>query len=111
VDVYCAETNTVYEFFKCYRQGCTCQAFHDVITTNGDTIEAIYEQTMARLEQITPASHQVKGQWECEIDDAGIETPELPAHPTFCHSPLCNRDAKYRGRTGAMRLHYKAREG
>ena len=60
VDGYCAETNTVFEFFGCYWHGCTCQPFHDVITTNGDNLAAKYEQTMARLEQITRAGYQVK---------------------------------------------------
>jgi hypothetical protein len=55
VDGYCAETNTVYKFFGFYFHGCTCQSFRDVITTNGDTVAAIYERTMARLEQITRA--------------------------------------------------------
>ena len=45
------------------------------------------------------------------FDDAGIATPELLAHPKVCKSPLCTRDALYGGRTEAMRLHYKAREG
>ena len=88
-----------------------CQPFRDVITTNGDTLAARYEQTMARLEQIIPAGYQVKVQWECEFDNAGIATPELLAHPTVCKSPLCNRDALYGGRTEIMLLHYKAREG
>jgi hypothetical protein len=66
---------------------------------------------MARLEQINRAGYQVKVQWECLFDDAGIATPEMLAHPTVCKSPLCTRDALYRGRTEAMRLHYKAREG
>jgi hypothetical protein len=60
VDGYCAETNTVYKFFGCYFHGCTCQPFRDVITTNGDTLAARYEQTMLRLEQITRAGYQVK---------------------------------------------------
>jgi hypothetical protein len=111
VDCYCAETNTVYEFFGCYFHGCTCQPFRDVITTNGDTLAARYELTMPRLEQITRAGYQVKVQWECAFDDAGIATPELLAHPTVCKSPLCTLDALYGGRTEAMRLHYKAREG
>jgi len=111
VDGYCAETNTVYEFFGCYFHGCTCQPFRDVITTNGYTLAARYEQTMARLDQITRAGYQVKVQWECAFDDAGIATPELLAHSTVCKIPLCTRDALYGGRTEAMRLHYKAREG
>ena len=37
VDGYCEEANTVYEIFRCYFHGCTCQPFREVITTNGDT--------------------------------------------------------------------------
>jgi hypothetical protein len=55
VDGYCAETNTIYEFFGCYWHGCTSQTFRDVITTNGDILAARYEQTIARLEQISRA--------------------------------------------------------
>jgi len=110
VDGYCAETNTIYEFFVCYWQGCASQPFRDVFTTNGDNLAARYEQTMGRLEQITRAAYQVKVLWECEFYDAGIETPELLAHPTVCHSFLCARDTLYEGRTEAMHLHYKAQE-
>jgi len=111
VDGYCAETNTIYEFCRCYWHGCTCQPFRHVITTNGDNLAARYEQTMARMEQITRAGYQVKFQWECEFDNTAIATPELLAHPTVCKSPLCTRDALYGCRTEAMHLHYKAREG
>jgi len=69
------------------------------------------EQTMARLEQITPAIYQFKVQWQCEFDEAGIATPELLAHPTVRQSLLCTRDALYGGRTEDIRLHNKAREG
>ena len=111
VDGYCAETNTVYEYYGCHWHGHACHPFRDVTTTNGDTLAAIPEQTMARLQQITRAGYEVKVQWECEFDDAGIETPELLAHPALCQGPLCTRDALYGGRTYTMRLHYKAREG
>ena len=110
-DGYCAETNTIYEFFGFYFHCCTCQPFRDVITTNGATLAARFEQTMARLEQIIRAGYHVKFQWECEFDNDGIATPELLVHPTVCKSPLCTRDALYGCRTEAMRLHYKAREG
>ena len=59
-----------------------------------------------RLEQITRAGYQVKVQWECEFE----ESPELLAHPIVRQSPLCTRDARYGGRTEAMRLHYKVQE-
>jgi len=89
VDGYCAEKNTVYGFFGCYWQCCKYQLFRDVITINGDTLAAGYEQTMALLEQITRVGYQVKVQWECEFDDSGIETTELLAYPTVCQSRLC----------------------
>jgi len=97
--------------FTSFFHGCTCQPFRDVITTNGDTLAARYERAMARLEQITRAGYKVKVQWECLFDNAGIAKPELLAHPTVCKSPQCTRDALYGGRTEAMRVHYKAREG
>jgi hypothetical protein len=56
-----------------------------------EKLAARYERTMARLEQITRAGYQVKVQWECEFDNAGIATPELLAHTTVCKSPLCTR--------------------
>jgi hypothetical protein len=49
VEGYCAETNTIYEFFGCHCHGCPCQPFRDIITTNGDTLAARYDQTVARL--------------------------------------------------------------
>ena len=54
-----------------------------------EKLAARYERTMARLEQITRAGYQVKFQWECEFDNAGIATPELLAQTTVCKSPLC----------------------
>jgi len=93
VDGYCAETNAIYEFVVCHWHGFSFQPFRDVITTNGDFMAARYEQTLARLEQITRAGYHVTVQWECEFDDAGIATPELLAHQTVCKSPLCTRDA------------------
>jgi len=108
---YCAETNKIYLFFGCYWYGCACQPFRDAITTNGDTLAARYEQTMARLEQISRAGYQVKIQWDCEYDNAGIATPELLEHRTVCKSPLCTWDALYGCRSVGMRIIYKAREG
>jgi len=63
LDGYCAETNTIYEFFGCYWNGCTFHPFHDVTNTNGDTLAARYTETMARLELIILAGNQVKVQW------------------------------------------------
>jgi len=39
------------------------------------------------------------------------QKPELLVCPIVKHAPLITRDALYGGRTEAMRLHYKIREG
>jgi len=106
VDVYCPETNTVYEFSGCFWHGHTCQPFWDVATLSVDTLVERYERTMSRLEQIIREGYQVKVQWECEFE----EKLELLTHPLVRQSPLCTRDALYGGRTEAMRLHFKVRD-
>jgi hypothetical protein len=50
--------------------------------------------------------------WECEFDDGILARhPELKTHPLVQQTPLNTRDALYGGRTEAMRLHYRVREG
>jgi len=107
VDGYCAETRTIYEFLGCYYHGSKCQPFRDVKKlANGETTER-YEQTLARIEQLKSAGYTVKVQWESEFEGAD----DLQRHPTIRHAPLNTRDALYGGRTEAMRLQYKIREG
>jgi len=84
----------VYEVCGCFCYGNHCLSFLDIITTNGDNLAARYERTIYSVEHITRAGYQVKVQWECQFDDAGMETPELLAHPAVCRSPLCTRDAR-----------------
>jgi hypothetical protein len=112
VDGFCAETRTVYEFLGCFWNGHTCQPFRDVATISGETLAERYEQTMNRLEQITRAGYLGKVQWECEFEEEILkQNPELQTHPLVEKNPLNTRDALYGGRTEAMRLHYKVREG
>jgi len=68
VDGYCAETRTIYEFLGCYFHGCKCQPFRDVKTmASGETLAERYEQTMARIEQLTSAGYTVKVQWGMRV--------------------------------------------
>jgi len=112
VDGYCRETRTVYEFLRCYYHGCKCQPFRDVKTMGGETLAERYEQTMARIEQITRAVYLVKVQWECQFDEAQIaeQKPQLLAHRIVRHAPLITGDDLYGSRTEAIRLHYKIRD-
>jgi hypothetical protein len=112
VDGFRPETNTVLEFNGCYFHGCKCRPYRDVKTIAGDTLAERYEKTMNRLEQITQAGYQVETMWECRFDkDILTHHPELLTLPLFELEPLRTRDSLYGGRTEAMRLHYKVREG
>ena len=110
VDGYCTETNKVNDFFGCSWNGCPCQTFRDVITTNGDTLAARYEQTMARFEH---NSCSIPGQssagmwiWRCWYIKTRTARP-----PISVSEPSVFRDALSGGRNEFMLLHYKAQEG
>ena len=108
MDGYCADTRTIYELLGCYYHGCKCQPFRDVKTlANGETLAERHEQTLARIEQLKSVGYTVKVQWECEFEGA----EDLQRHPIVRHAPLNTRDALYGGRTEAIRLHYKIKEG
>jgi hypothetical protein len=67
---------------------------------------------MARLEQITKTGYEVEIIWECEFDYGILEHhPERQTHPLMEQSPLNTRDALNCGRTEAMTLHYRIRDG
>jgi len=111
-DGFCAENRMVYEFCGCYWTGHACLSFRDVGTMAGDTLTESFEQTMARLGQIMRVGHHVEVQWECEFEnEILVRQPELKMHPVIEHEPLKTRDALYGGRTEAMRIYYKIREG
>jgi hypothetical protein len=79
---------------------------------HGDTLAQRYEETIARLEQITEAGYGVDVMWECEFDrDILLKHAELRNHPLVQHTLLNTRDALYGGRTEAMSLHKKVQEG
>jgi hypothetical protein len=98
-----------YNFFG-FWHSCACQPFRDVITTNGDTLVARYEQTMVRLEQITRDGYDVKVQYECEFDDAGIDTRNARPTNSVLESPV-SRHVLFGCSDELLHLHYKAREG
>jgi len=75
----------------------------------GETLAERYEQTLARIELLTSAGYTVKVQWECEFE--GVADDDLQRHPIVRHAPMNTRDALNGGRTEAMRLHYKIKEG
>jgi G:T-mismatch repair DNA endonuclease (very short patch repair protein) len=113
VDGYCEHTRTVYEFNGCYWHGCPrCQILRDVPTIHEDTLAERYERTMNRVGVITQAGYKVEMQWECDFDrDILKKHPELETLPIVQHSPPNTRHVLYGGRTEAMQLHYKIKDG
>jgi len=111
VDGYCAESNTILSSLGAIGMAAHVNHFVTSSPRTEKKMAARNEQTIVRLEQITRVGNQVKVQWECLFDNAGIVTPELLAHPTVCKSPLFTRDTLYGGLNEAVRLHYRAREG
>jgi G:T-mismatch repair DNA endonuclease (very short patch repair protein) len=100
VDGYCPEKRKLFEFVGCFWHGHTCLHFRDVPTMCGDTLSQRYEQTLARIEQITRAGYQVEVNWECEFDEGILARhPELKKHPLVQQTPLNTRDALYGGRS------------
>ena len=96
VDLFCAETRTVYEFLGCLYHFHYCLPFRDVPTLAKDNLAERYEQTMARIQQITGAGYSVELVWECQFDrDILRHHPEMKQHPIFQHTFLNNRDALY----------------
>ena len=79
--------------------------FRDLPTAcGGDSAARTYEETMSFMERIAQAGYEVKVQWKCEF--------QLPEEAEVEQSlPLTTRDGLYGGRTEAMRLHYRAKEG
>jgi len=83
VEVYCPETNKIYELFGCFWRGIKSVTFRNVSTMSVDTLAERFELTVSRFEQITRAGCQVNFQCECEFDNAGIvdHKPEQLPHP------------------------------
>jgi len=46
---------------------------------SGETLAERYEQTLARIEQLTSAGYTVKVQWECELEGVA---DDLQRHPS-----------------------------
>ena len=103
VDSFCPETETVYEFLRCFYHGDTCQPFRDITTLRGNILAERYEKKMARLQQLTSVVYTVEVVWVCQFDrDILPHHPELLQHPVVQSCPLITRDALYGCRTESI---------
>src|SRR3978361_846266 len=118
VDGYCPETNQVFEFQGCYFHGCSqCynttdrdKALHEDST---DCLNARYERTLKKVEQLKQKGYEVVEMWEHEFRELLKKNKELQQsldnHPLLVYTPLNPRDAFYGGRTGNTRSYYKCK--
>ena len=113
VDGYCYETNTDYEFQGCWFHGCT-KCF------NPSTINPLKKQKMLQLnlktkqkiKDIIKENYNVVEIWEHDWDIM-IKTEELQEFlsKNSISIHLKPREALFGGRTNAVKLHYKCKEG
>jgi hypothetical protein len=110
VDGFCVEAGKVYDFFS-VSGNFTRACFSETSVRRLERRWPRDEQTMQKLEKITRAGYQVIVQWDCDFDREIVETSRTAHNPVVNRETLNTRDALYGGRTEAMRLQYKAREG
>ena len=98
---FCPETNEVFEYLGCLWHGCpSCMPNRDKpIGKTQETLVNRYEETMARLQKIRHAGHNVISIWGCEFRKLLLQSPglenELSSHPYVKNSPINIRDALY----------------
>jgi hypothetical protein len=72
---------------------------HTPTGSTNETLQNIYEETMARLQKFKDAGYNVVSIWGCEFGKLLRETPglenELCSHPYVKQAPINIRDALY----------------
>ena len=68
VDGFCEETNTVYEFYGCFRHGCpSCYKPNVVNTKNQKDMGALNDETIKKCETIKNAGYSHVSTHECQL--------------------------------------------
>ena len=87
---------------------------HKLIGNTEETLENMYEETMARLQKIKDAGYTVVSIWGCEFRNLLRNTPglenELCSHPYVKNAPINIRDALY-GVKPRLVKHYRVEDG
>lgn len=120
LDGYCKKTNTFYEFHGCYFHGCIkCYSSSQFCNQFQKTFGSINKKHLERIKNIKrimqkdyPGSKLVE-KWECSFNYEKMHEPLLKKFMLENNyvEPLNPRDCLYGGRTNAIQLFYKAKEG
>ncbi|XP_020627706.1 uncharacterized protein LOC110064940 [Orbicella faveolata] len=112
VDGYDPTTRTVYEFYGCLWYGCPrCLPLNPdryPICHTDRTLQEVYESTLKKHALFRQHGYQLHIKWECEWDMEVKTDPDLRQFiDTFqIVDPLEPREAFFRGRTNAVKLHH-----
>ena len=100
----------VFEFMGCYYHACQRCTSREMLHPHRKLpMGQIYDETMARLQQLRNAGYEVIVMWECQWKEM-LKRQDVAAvvNDFQIEEPLDCRAALAGGRTNALRLHYKA---
>ena len=115
VDGYHAESKTVYEFQGCIWHGCL-KCYQDRTTPlpkSHRTVEDAYQDTLDKVKALENAGYTVVQMWGCELNRELARNPQMTQYFRDLDLPdhLVPKDALRGGRTNAIQLYRKCKEG
>ena len=111
IDVFCEETNTVYEFYGCFWHGCPkCYRPNIINTKNQKDMGTLNDQTIEKRETINNAGYNHVSTYECQLNKNKEFQKFAKNFTQEIVEPLNPRDAFYGGRTNATKLLYNFKE-
>ena len=116
VDGYDEKTRTIYEFQGCFYHGCTTcfpnrgmkHPYHQ-----NKTMRDVQEETRTKVERLSQLGYHVKEMWECEWNRKIQTEPRINEFIEWLDivTPLNPREAFFGGRTNAIKLYHKVKDG
>ena len=116
VDGYEEETNTVYQYYGCYYDGCeTCypNRTESHVRLSGRKMYEVREHTRRTTSKLRRLGYTVIEMWGCEWVKKKKEDPEIKEFVDTLDyiERLKPRDAFFGGRTNAAKLYHKCKPG
>ena len=116
VDGYEEETNTVYQYYGCYYDGCeTCypNRTESHVRLSGRKMYEVREHTRRTTSKLRRLGYMVIEMWGCEWVKKKKEDPEIKEFVDTLDyiERLKPRDAFFGGRTNAAKLYHKCKPG
>ena len=107
VDGFCKETNTIYEFYGCFWNGCPkCYRPNIINTKNQKYMGTLNDQTIEKRDTIKNAGYNHVSTYECQLAKNKDFQKFAKNFTQEIVEPLNPRDAFYGGRTNATKLLY-----